>query len=403
MAHWLTTPTHLAWLQRETERLLSFGTASPLDGLGAGYLDADGVPYPDRPAETWITCRMVHVYSMGHLLGIPGSRHLAERAMSGLTGALHDDEHGGWFHTAAGDGMKQTYDHAFVVLAGASATVAGLPGGHDLLDDALSVLTDRFWSEEHGLVADAAEADWSATDPYRGINANMHTVEAMLAAADVTGEPVWLDRAARIARFARDQAEAHDWRLPEHYDEQWQPQLEYNADRPDDPFRPYGATVGHGLEWARLWLHLEAALSDTGGGWLEAARALYSRAVADGWARDGADGFVYTTGWDGTPVTNDRMHWVAAEAVGTAAALHHRTGEDRYAADYARWWDHIAEHFIDADRGSWHHQLDASLAVATSVWPGKPDLYHAVQATLIPRLPLAPSMATAVAQGRLDG
>jgi len=33
------------------------------------------------------------------------------------------------------------------------------------------------------------------------------------------------------------------------------------------------------------------------------------------------------------------------------------------------------------------------------VWPGKPDLYHAVQATLIPRLPLAPTMATALAKG----
>jgi hypothetical protein len=34
--------------------------------------------------------------------------------------------------------------------------------------------------------------------------------------------------------------------------------------------------------------------------------------------------------------------------------------------------------------------------VIDTVWPGKPDLYHAVQATLIPRLPLAPSMATAL-------
>ncbi|MCG6568782.1 AGE family epimerase/isomerase [Tessaracoccus sp. ZS01] len=401
MTDWLTAPTHRAWLQQETERLLAFGAAAPVAGQGAAYLDARGVPDPTRPIETWVTCRMVHVYSLGHLMGVPGSRPLAIRAMSGLTDALHDERHGGWFHTSARDGGKQAYDHAFVVLAGSSATVAGLPGGRELLDDALAVLDERFWDEAHGMVADAAEPDWSSVDPYRGINANMHTVEAMLAAADATWDQRWLERAERIASFARHQAAVHDWRLPEHYDDTWQPQLEYNDAQPEDPFRPYGATIGHGLEWARLFLHLEAATNNTDGTWLDAAQHLYDQAITDGWGRDGAEGFVYTTGWDGTPVTTDRLHWVAAEAIGAAAALFHRTGDKRYAADYSRWWDHVAEHFIDPEHGSWHHQLDGGLRVATSVWPGKPDIYHALQATLIPRLPLAPQMAMALAQRQL--
>ena len=58
-----------------------------------------------------------------------------------------------------------------------------------------------------------------------------------------------------------------------------------------------------------------------------------------------------------------------------------------------------SEYLFDRERGSWHHQLDAQNRVIGTVWPGKPDLYHAVQATLIPRLPLAPSMATALAAG----
>ncbi|GAA4892932.1 hypothetical protein GCM10025789_07610 [Tessaracoccus lubricantis] len=401
MIDWLTTPTHRAWLQREAERLLAFGAAAPVAGQGAAYLDADGNPDPGRPVETYVTCRMVHVYALGHLMGIPGSRPLAQLAMSGLTGALRDDQHGGWFHDSTRAGAKQAYDHAFVVLAGSSATVAGLAGGRELLDEALAVLDERFWDEGHGMVADAAQPDWSVTDPYRGINANMHTVEAMLAAADATWDQRWLERAERIATFAREQAAAHDWRLPEHYDKAWRPQLEYNADQPEDPFRPYGATIGHGLEWARLFLHLEAATGVTDSRWADAAQQLYDRAIADGWARDGHDGFVYTTGWDGTPVTTDRLHWVAAEAIGAAAALYHRTGDKRYATDYAHWWDHVARHFVDSGRGSWHHQLDAGLAVADSVWPGKPDLYHAVQATLIPRLPLAPSLAMALAQRQL--
>lgn len=401
MNTWLTLAQHRAWLQAEAEALLAFGAGCAQEGAGAAWLDEDGLADLTRPVQTWITCRMVHVYCLGHLMGLPGARPIAARALSGLTGQLHDEVHGGWFHTAERTGDKLGYDHAFVVLAGSSASIAGLAGGRDLLDEALRVLDERFWDQQTGLIVDAVSPDFSRVDAYRGINANMHTVEALLAAHDATGDRTWLERAAGIAAFARDQAAANQWRIPEHYDAAWVPQLEYNIDRKDDPFRPYGATPGHGLEWSRLFLHIEASLGVEDPRWLDGARSLYDRAVSDGWAADGVDGFVYTTAWDGRPVTRDRMHWVAAEAVGAAAALAIRTDEVRYADDYARWWDHVAQHFIDAESGSWFHQLDPTNSPTDSVWPGKPDLYHAVQATLIPRLPLAPSMATAIARGHL--
>ena len=89
----------------------------------------------------------------------------------------------------------------------------------------------------------------------------MHSVEAYLAAGDVTGNPAWPARAASIAtRLINEHARAHAWRIPEHYDENWRPRPDYNADRPDDPFRPYGTTPGHSFEWARLLVTLEAAL-----------------------------------------------------------------------------------------------------------------------------------------------
>jgi mannose/cellobiose epimerase-like protein (N-acyl-D-glucosamine 2-epimerase family) len=147
-----------------------------------------------------------------------------------------------------------------------------------------------------------------------------------------------------------------------------------------------------------LLLHLEASLADPPDWLLPAAEGLFDRAVRDGWAVDGADGFVYTTDWDGTPVVRDRMHWVLAEAIAAAAALRTRTGDDRYAELAATWWAYAERYLFDRTYGSWHHQLDASNHVIETVWPGKPDLYHAVQATLIPRLPLAPTMATAMAK-----
>ena len=63
------------------------------------------------------------------------------------------------------------------------------------------------------------------------------------------------------------------------------------------------------------------------------------------------------------------------------------------------WWAYAERYLIDRVRGSWHHQLDPDNRPIGTVWPGKPDLYHAVQATLLPRLPLALSLAAALAAG----
>jgi mannose/cellobiose epimerase-like protein (N-acyl-D-glucosamine 2-epimerase family) len=196
-----------------------------------------------------------------------------------------------------------------------------------------------------------------------------------------------------------------DGRLPEHFGADWRPEPELNRDRPDDPFKPFGATPGHGLEWARLLLQVEATTSGSPDGQADlvaTAVRLFDRAVSDGWGADGADGFVYTTDWDGVPVVRTRMHWVVAEAIGAAAALHRRTGERRFATRYAAWWDYAEQYLVDRTGGSWWHELDADNRPSAAVWPGKPDLYHAVQATLIPRLPLHRSPARALREGRLD-
>lgn len=411
MRPWLELPEHQAWLQAEAERLLAFGLRSGLAAGGAAYLDDDGAPTPGQPVHTWITGRMVHVYALGQLLGIPGCRPVAERAFAGLRGRLRDQRAGGWFASVDDDGpvdaAKVCYAHAFVVLAASSAVRAELDGAAELLGDATEVFLNRFWDSSVGLCVDTWDAGFATLDPYRGINANMHAAEAMLAAADVTGEVAWLDRAAEIGAFVLRAAGQNGWRIPEHFDKDWIPLPDFNGDRRDDPFKPYGATVGHALEWSRLLLNLEAAAADLPGvrgaaDWLGGARALFGQAVADGWSVDGAPGFVYTTDWGGVPVVRDRMHWVAAEATAAAAALWARTGDPTYAAWYERWWDYTADVLIDRRRGSWFHQLDADNRPIATVWPGKPDLYHAFQATLFPRLPLAPTLATALARGLLS-
>jgi sulfoquinovose isomerase len=404
---WLTSPAHERWLEAETDRLLEFGRASRHPTAGFGWLGTDGEPDFDRPVELWVTCRMTHVYALARLMGRPWGAGLADHGMQALTEAFHDADDGGWYPTVSAGRPASTdktaYEHAFVVIAAASATAAGLVGARALLDEALEVLLGRFWDDAYGMVVEQWDKTFSSVDGYRGVNANMHTVEALLAAADVLGDTSLREKAARIVtRVVHDLAANNSWRIPEHFDSTWTPSFEYNADQPAHPFRPYGATIGHWLEWARLSLHLWAALGDAAEAWmLQDARSLFAAAIDEGWAVDGADGFVYTVGWDGAPVVRERMHWVVAEATATAAALYHATGDESYARWYETWWEHIGSCFLDRKLGSWHHELSPRNQPSGLIWNGKPDTYHALQATLIPRLPLAPTLATALRDGLL--
>ncbi len=405
--NWLTTPAHARWLEAEGDRLLRFARASTHPSGGFAWLDVAGRPELDRPVELWVTARMTHVFCLAHMMGRPGAGALADHGIAALSGRFQDAAHGGWYAAVDAEGPTSTdktaYEHAFVILAAASATAARRPGGQQLLDDALRIHDEHFWDDQHGMVVEQWDESFSHLDEYRGVNANMHTVEALLAAADVLGDRSLRERALRIVtRVVHDLARHNSWRIPEHFDSNWTPLLDYNRSEPAHPFRPYGATIGHWIEWSRLALHLRAALGKEAPSWLlDDARALFQTAVEEGWAADGAPGFVYTVDWDGVPVVRERMHWVAAEATATAAALFAVTGEESYVKWYETWWEYIADHLIDHALGSWHHELSPLNRASGLTWNGKPDTYHAFQATLVPRLPLAPTLAVALRDGML--
>jgi sulfoquinovose isomerase len=318
---WPALESHRDWLAGETGRLLDFARGSRVEG-GFGWLDENGRPDPGRPLQLLNTTRI--------------------HGLTALRQTFEDREHGGWFAALGGRTTKEAYLHVFVLLAASSATIAGRPEAGPLLDRATNVV-ERFWSEREGACIDSYDREWRSAEDYRGANANMHAVEAFLAARDATGDPRWSERALRIAeRLIRDVAGAHDWLVP-------------------------------------------------------ASGSLFARAVADGWQ----GGFVYTTDFDGRPVVTDRMHWVLTEAIGAAAALLAVTGDQRYDGSYRTFWDHADAVFRDHEHGSWRHELDERLQPAARTWAGKPDVYHAVQATLIPRLPVTASLAGALGAGML--
>ena len=397
------------FLEDNAKALLDFGKRFPSPGGGSYYLGDDGTPWTDRPRETWITCRMAHVYSIGAMMGIKGCRELASAAIKGLNGELKDTVNGGWFAGLTKDNeplpSKQCYAHAFVILAASSAALAGITGAEELLKSAVKIYDEKFWNEEEELSCDTWNTEFTVLDDYRGINANMHTVEAFLALSDATGYEGYRIRAGRIIDRVIGWASQNNYRIPEHFTKDWQPDLEKNKEKPDDPFKPYGATPGHGIEWARLIAQYAVSsfglVSSNVAPYITAACKLYDRAIEDAWNADGAPGIVYTTDWNGKPVVRDRMHWTLAEAVNTSAVLYKITNNEKYASDYAMFMEYLDTTVLDHETGSWFHQLDENNKLKGTVWPGKSDIYHAFQAMLIPYSDIDVSIASSVYRATL--
>jgi len=400
----VSEPGTAPWRRAEAGRLITFGRGAALAGGGFGWLGVTGEIDLAQPCPLYINARMTHAFALAHLDGVAGADSLVASGLAALATRYADGENGGWFSAidvsgTVTDSAKTNYAHAHTLLAASSAVAAGIPGADAALSTAAAAIEQHFWSDAEGCALDTWNAGFSELEPYRGANSNMHSVEAYLAAGDVTGNPVWHDRAASIAsRLINEHARAHAWRIPEHYDENWQPLPDYNLQHRDDPFRPYGTTPGHSFEWARLLVNLEAALPAPPAWLPEAAAALFDRAAADAWHRDGHPGLLYTVDASGQPVVTSRLHWVACEAVLAADALHRRTGEERFAAAAQRWWAEIDRYFLDRRNGGWWQELDPDMSPAASTWSGKPDLYHSYQAMLFPSLPLSPTAATALAR-----
>lgn len=392
---------HQQWLNAEANHLLDWAARSMLPDGSIAYLTRDGLPDPAQGRPLWIGCRMVHCLALGSLLGRPHDAELAVRGVAALRTTYRDNEHGGWWADASqpGAGRKQAYGHAFVMLAGATTTVAQIPGGRDLLDAACATYLEHFWDDQMQMPFESYAIDWTDGEAYRGGNAAMHSVEAFLAVFDATGDSRWLDRALAIVRRLVAIAGSFDWRMPEHYDEQWQVVRDYNVDEPRHQFRPFGATPGHAFEWARLLLTLRAAREDADD-LLTIAQSLADAAWRDAWDPH-IGGFVYTTGFDGNPIVRERFHWVACEAAGAAWALWRATGSPLWAERYATVTEFEQRRVIDpTNPGAWWHELDEHNTPIEQTWPGAPDTYHALQSVLLPSVPLYPGLALALAGAR---
>ena len=341
-----TPPGHPDWVRAQLGGLLDF-CAAAADWQDGGF---DGLTITGRrqpgPKHLYATARMTYGFTLGVMLGRPGCAELAEHGLQALRTIFHDDSHGGWFAELSGDprsvtvARKETYGHAFVLLAASTAAQAGLAAG-DLLKEATEIFDRWLYDESATLCVDSWDEGWQEPDSYRGLNANMHAVEAFLAAYCATGQAAYLRRAGAISGRLVGFAAPRQWRIPEHFTADWQPLPDYHRDRPGDGFRPFGATPGHGLEWALLLLQLRLIVPGEAGGLLAAATELFRRAVADGWDASRC-GFAYTVDWQGREVSSQRLHWPLAAG--------HRRGALSRGGDRAAWVRGLVRHLLAGGR-----------------------------------------------------
>lgn len=393
------TPSHRDFLRTEAKRQFDFFRASLRPDAGFNVLDYDGNPLADTVQELHTTTRLTHSYALGKLSGLHGCDQMIDQGMGYLWSHHRDSEHGGYLWAMDGenihDGKKLAYGHAFVLLAGASAKMAGHPDADRLIDDVTAILETRYWEDQQGLFADEWNRDWSPFSSYRGMNANMHASEALLTAFEATGRENYLRMAGRILDFfVYKIAASENWRLPEHYRSDWQIDRGYSG---NPMFRPSGTTPGHSFELARLLLQYWDLLGRPDDTSRDVAWRLTETALADAWDTN-SGGFSYTLNFDGSPSISSRYWWPVTEAIGVLASFLKLGGSASQHMWYTRMWQFADAHFIDHNHGGWFPEIDPHGVATATQFLGKPDLYHSVQAALFPLVPNVSRMGPALGQ-----
>ena len=399
--------THRHWLHAEAKRLIAVFQHNAFNPAGGFFtLGEIGQPLPPKTGQAGVerqlhdTTRIVHCFSVAQLLGTPGADRMIDHGMEFIWQRHRDTKNGGYFWSVddetAINPTKQAYGHAFVLLAASSAKVVGHPEADRLLADVTEVLHKRFWEMRYGATSEEYTADWHNVSDYRGQNCNMHLTEAVMAAFEATGDRFYLDMGESIASLIIERhARQQKWRVAEHFTKDWQVDFDFGG---DPMFRPAGTTPGHALEWSRLLIQLWE-LGGRKHAWMpEAAKALFLNTVSIGWDNE-SGGFYYTLDWHDRPDQADRFWWPCAEGIAASAVIGSIDEDPRFEEWYRRIWGFTDNHLIDHVHGGWFPELGPDLKPVSRVFSGKPDLYHALQACLIPLLPSTGSITRGLQAG----
>ena len=347
-----------AFLKDHVASILSFYEPNAYDPSGGFFQNFrdNGTVYDAGTRHLVSSTRFVFNYANAYLQN-GSARHLDWTA-HGFAYLLtrHRQSNGAYIWQLNGneieDGRAMAYGHAFVMLAAAWAARLEIEGAERTLHEVWDFMEEYFWEPEHAAYADERDASLQTLSPYRGQNANMHTVEALIAAYETTRENRYLERAELVAdRFCRTLAAEAEGQIWEHYTQDWTHDWNYNVDKPDDLFKPWGFQPGHQVEWAKLLLQLDDLRPQDW--YLPTARKMFDNAMEKGWDKDHG-GLVYGYAPDGRFADTHKYFWVHAEAFAAAWRLYDRTGAQHYLDEYKRVWRWAWDYLVDHKHGAWY-------------------------------------------------
>jgi len=317
------------------------------DSAAGGFierLDIEGRADRFAPRRVRVQARQIYCFAKAAQLGwYPQGREIAIKGLEYLLAkAKSPDGRPGFVHLldptgAVVNSSRDTYDHAFVLLA--FATVYQLSGDAQVGDEIKSLVgfLDTDLRSPHGGFLEGIPT----TLPRRQ-NPHMHLFEAMIATFDATGDPIYQNRAGDL--FALFIANLYDPRrqvLGEYFEEDW------------SRIEPARVEPGHQAEW--VWL-LKGFERITGCPTARHRAQLLASALR---YRDEVTGCLFDEGdADGKIRKFTRRLWPQTE-IAKAFIAQAEAGE-RGAADEAlkalnRLYQHYLRHPV---LGGWYDQFD---------------------------------------------
>jgi mannose-6-phosphate isomerase len=354
LQHWL--------LHRALPLWLAHGIDRPSGGFHEALApDGYGCDAPFRRLR--VVTRQIYVFAQAHRAGIAGGDEAVALGLHFLErhAALPEGGYAWRFNLRhePTDTTRDLYDHAFVLLALAAATtVLPVPPLRRRALDLLAFIDTAF--------AHAAGGYLESLPPAlpRRQNPHMHLLEALLAAHEAFGDPVFLTRATElVALFLHRQFDAETGALPEFFTETWLPE------RQDGVFL---TEPGHHCEWVWL-LHRYVTLAGPNHGAGHAAATLMAFAGRYG-VHAGTGDLVDTVDSSGGQVQRTARLWPQTERLKAekfrADSTPHRIS---HAASQLGAWLH--------PDGLWFERRDADGAFVPGAAPAS-SLYHLTCAIL---------------------
>jgi mannose/cellobiose epimerase-like protein (N-acyl-D-glucosamine 2-epimerase family) len=346
------------------ERSLPLWSGEGWDRTGGGFvdrLDAQGRTDRLAPRRTFVQARQIYCFAKAAQMGwYPEGKEIALKGLDHLLSkAKAPDGQPGFVHQigASGevlDARRDTYDHAFVLLA--LATVYSLDRDAQVrseIDAALSFIDTKLRSP-HGGFAEG----FPATLPRRQ-NPQMHLFEAMIALFDATHDLVFQQRAGDF--FGLFMANLYDKQrqaLGEYFEEDW------------SKIEPVVVEPGHQAEW--VWL-LRGFERITGCPTARPRGELLATALR---YQDAATGCLVDAGDTAGNITLDtRRLWPQTE-IAKAWIAQAESGEegaaDKARTALARLERHYLRHPV---AGGWYDQFDRDGASLVATIPAS-SFYH---------------------------